>query len=256
MESTRCITPLDEKESFLGESTNRKQRLNKKHNSASCMLDSSFKSISSMDISFSAKFSYNRRETQTKEKIVYSCQWEECNCKFETVGALGDHVRLHIAAQKKENRRNKTRGFYCKWRNCNREKAFKGLYNLDHHLRYQHTGEKPYSCQKCASVFGQESDLKEHLIKIHQESVPSKPRKSRSPKLPRVRKSSKNRSSSFPPNSAKNEEEEEEVTIQSGSIPSQEFINFPMDDFQIDFDLYLDNIEKEIPQAFMDDFEQ
>ena len=255
MESTRRIRPLDVKESFLCETTNRRRSLRKNHNSASCMLDTSSKSISYMDISFSAKFSFTKKESETKESISYSCQWEDCNRKFETVGELGDHVRLHIAAQKKENRRNKTRGFYCKWRNCNREKAFKGLYNLDHHLRYQHTGEKPYSCEKCPSVFGQESDLKEHLIKIHQEKVPSKPRKSRSPKLTKAKKSDKNRSSSFPPNSKKEEVEEEEETMLSGNLPPHEFINFPMDDFQIDFDLYLDNIEKEIPQAFMDDLE-
>src|SRR3990167_718170 len=101
----------------------------------------------------------------------HKCEWEECNSTFATLTDLGTHLSGHIKGQKLENRSNKKSGYICKWKNCTRNsKPFKGCYNLEHHLRYQHTGEKPFHCKSCASKFAQRSDLIEHLRNIHNQN--------------------------------------------------------------------------------------
>ena len=102
------------------------------------------------------------------------CKWDECNLSFESLKDLGVHLRAHIKTQKDTNRKCKKSGYVCKWAGCARTNPFKGCYNLEHHLRYQHTGERPYQCDACSSSFAQRSDLTEHLQNIHQ-FLPQKP---------------------------------------------------------------------------------
>eukprot|EP01103_Thecamoeba_quadrilineata_P007377 TRINITY_DN17263_c0_g1_i1.p1 TRINITY_DN17263_c0_g1~~TRINITY_DN17263_c0_g1_i1.p1 ORF type:complete len:562 (-),score=67.95 TRINITY_DN17263_c0_g1_i1:33-1718(-) len=102
-----------------------------------------------------------------------SCRWSVCTITFTTVEELGSHLTEHIRAQKLLNRKEKRSGYVCEWIGCQRgRRPFKGCYNLEHHLRYQHTGEKPFPCPKgeCDSRFAQQSDLKEHLRNIHNDS--------------------------------------------------------------------------------------
>ena len=47
----------------------------------------------------------------------------------------------------------------CKYDNCNRQ--FKKSWDLLDHVR-QHTGEKPYSCEKCKKRFAQRGNLVKH----------------------------------------------------------------------------------------------
>jgi hypothetical protein len=95
------------------------------------------------------------------------CRWLECKAVFSSLKELGLHIREHLKHQKAINRKAKTCGYVCKWEGCSRQTPFKGCYNLEHHLRYQHTGEKPFECDTCSSCFAQRSDLLEHRQKIH-----------------------------------------------------------------------------------------
>ena len=52
----------------------------------------------------------------------------------------------------------------CKYDNCNRQ--FKKSWDLLDHIR-QHTGEKPYSCEKCSKKFAQRGNLVKHK-RLHQ----------------------------------------------------------------------------------------
>ena len=112
-----------------------------------------------------------------------ACAWEGCGKQFESLSLLGSHIfETHVLEQKQSNRKLKTSGYHCRWEGCPRpQKPFKGCYNLEHHLRYQHTKEKPYSCHKagCLSSFSQQSDLKEHLRKRHKEDVPKQSKRAR-----------------------------------------------------------------------------
>ena len=110
-----------------------------------------------------------------RKKIDYShqqagpatCKWNDCNESFASLSMLGCHLTDHIKQQKTLNRSNKKSGYHCKWKDCKRSTPFKGCYNLEHHLRYQHTGEKPFQCKYCSSSFAQRSDMTEHLYNIH-----------------------------------------------------------------------------------------
>lgn len=111
------------------------------------------------------------------------CRWGDCDEEYETVSDLGWHIlHQHVKGQKAANRQQKTSGYFCRWEGCERhDKPFKGCYNLEHHVRYQHTKEKPFTCDRsgCNSSFSQNSDLKEHLRKRHKEIVPKISKRSR-----------------------------------------------------------------------------
>jgi len=125
-------------------------------------------------------------ESMSKQSIVpvvTTCKWGMCNLNYNTVEELGQHISEHIKMQKAVNRREKRSGYVCEWDGCSRnKKPFKGCYNLEHHIRYQHTGEKPFACPKgwCDSKFAQHSDLKEHLRNIHCEQEDRTQKKKRS----------------------------------------------------------------------------
>jgi hypothetical protein len=110
----------------------------------------------------------------TNAKLV--CGWINCGATFDTVTLLGAHLsETHVKEQKHQNKKAKLSGYHCHWVGCLRPgRPFKGCYNLEHHLRYQHTKEKPFVCTRegCTSSFSQKSDLKEHLRKKHKEDVP------------------------------------------------------------------------------------
>lgn len=104
------------------------------------------------------------------------CKWDGCNESFTSLSSLGSHLTSHIKQQKTQNRSNKKSGYICKWEDCTRGAPFKGCYNLEHHLRYQHTGEKPFQCKYCPSSFAQRSDMSEHLFNIHNRKPQTKKR--------------------------------------------------------------------------------
>ena len=113
----------------------------------------------------------NSDTTTDSETVV--CRWAGCGAQCPNLDELGNHLAEHIKHHKAANRREKRSGYFCEWEGCTRTKPFKGCYNLEHHLRYQHTGEKPFVCPKfwCNSRFAQHSDLKEHLRNIHCEDT-------------------------------------------------------------------------------------
>ena len=96
---------------------------------------------------------------------VYICKWQDCeNAGFASLADVGVHIRaIHIADQKQENRIYKMRGSRCFWRGCDRswDAPFNSFYNLEMHIRYLHTGERPFACEHpgCSWSFCQASDL-------------------------------------------------------------------------------------------------
>lgn len=114
----------------------------------------------------------NKADTKKKRKSTGTantpaCKWGGCTgATFDTAEDLGNHLLEHIKSQRDIRRGD----CFCEWEGCTRAgKTLKSTYNLVHHLRYKHTGEKPYQCSKpdCKSRFVQLSDLKEHLRNIH-----------------------------------------------------------------------------------------
>jgi hypothetical protein len=84
---------------------------------------------------------------------VATCEWvsegRTCGLQFEELGQLGLHIRdEHIKTQKKQNRVTKMTGSRCYWRGCERplDRPFNSCYNLEVHVRFQHTHEKPFVC--------------------------------------------------------------------------------------------------------------
>jgi hypothetical protein len=84
---------------------------------------------------------------------VALCEWvsegRTCGLQFEELGQLGLHIRdEHIKTQKKQNRITKMTGSRCYWRGCERplDRPFNSCYNLEVHVRFQHTHEKPFVC--------------------------------------------------------------------------------------------------------------
>ncbi|KYR00818.1 hypothetical protein DLAC_11531 [Tieghemostelium lacteum] len=96
----------------------------------------------------------------------FECKWGDCKgVVFEKLSDLGDHLSDHV-----KNQKGKKSESHCEWNGCTRgDKPLKSAYNLIHHLRYKHTGEKPFHCDypDCDSRFVQLSDLNEHKRNIH-----------------------------------------------------------------------------------------
>jgi len=102
----------------------------------------------------------------THTYLVIRCQWKNCDEAFEEIEKLGTHLsESHIKIQKIINRANQKHGFVCEWKGCARDYPFPSCYNLIQHVRFKHTGEKPFVCtaSACSLRFSQASDLKEHL---------------------------------------------------------------------------------------------
>jgi uncharacterized C2H2 Zn-finger protein len=106
------------------------------------------------------------------------CLWNGCGQQFADVTELGVHLNLHVN-QNRATPQHRIRP-PCLWQGCERgvDNPLKSAYNLVHHLRYHHTGEKPFRCPRegCESAFVQQSDLKDHLRKLHGEDDGHVPR--------------------------------------------------------------------------------
>ena len=113
-----------------------------------------------------------QKREDVPQDVPVNCLWDNCDEILPNLSELGKHLHSHIIMQKKENRTNRKSGYQCKWSGCERDTPFKGTYNLEHHLRYQHTGEKPHICKWCSTGFAQKSDLTEHLSNIHNRKEP------------------------------------------------------------------------------------
>jgi len=112
-------------------------------------------------------------QERSYSEAPFQCRWKNCNATFSDMEAQANHISdAHIKVQKLLNRKEKKRGFACEWSSCTREKPFNSCYNLEHHIRYKHTGEKPYACSVtgCFSRFAQASDLREHL-RLHSNPI-------------------------------------------------------------------------------------
>ena len=55
---------------------------------------------------------------------------------------------------------------------CGYRSSTKGL--IEKHTRTVHKKEKPFSCDVCATKFGQKSHLKKHVITVHLKEKPYK----------------------------------------------------------------------------------
>jgi len=159
--------------------------------------------------------------------VTFVCQWEACFLEFSTHENLCSHVALdHVAKQKRTNRAERTSGYPCRWTDCPRGGLpFKGVYNLQHHIRYLHTKERPHACNitPCRSRFAQASDLREHLRLIHgRPALP--PSRIRTPRLsPRRSSSSPNAASYSDPLSP----ESQHAALQSPPLYDSDHVQKP-----------------------------
>lgn len=100
--------------------------------------------------------------------ILYACEWDDCVRSFSDRTTLANHVHDdHIVPHKEHNKKNKLKGCRCLWRTCGYIKSFRSFYNLEMHIGFKHTRNKPYACDECEWRFVQRSDLESHMS-IHE----------------------------------------------------------------------------------------
>ncbi|PIC13675.1 hypothetical protein B9Z55_027546 [Caenorhabditis nigoni] len=110
-------------------------------------------------------------EDNDVEEEKPECKWNSCGKVYTKNERFYEHVENHV---RKDELRNPT-GFYkCRWADCLRTEPFDEYYKLTYHMR-RHTGEKPFKCEKnyickvCKNAYTDPSSLRKHVFKKHPE---------------------------------------------------------------------------------------
>eukprot|EP01113_Clastostelium_recurvatum_P016283 TRINITY_DN1927_c0_g1_i4.p1 TRINITY_DN1927_c0_g1~~TRINITY_DN1927_c0_g1_i4.p1 ORF type:complete len:374 (-),score=76.94 TRINITY_DN1927_c0_g1_i4:18-1139(-) len=96
------------------------------------------------------------------------CRWGSCRgLIFDSAEQMGQHVNEHVADQRNRKTFSGAR-YFCEWDGCSRAlKPFTSTGNVVIHLRYLHTGERPFACSGCDAKFVQNCDMKQHARNVH-----------------------------------------------------------------------------------------
>ena len=102
----------------------------------------------------------------------FPCKWQDCTATLTSLELLDGHVAGHFQDMKKENKASMRKGYRCLWSQCKSgQRTFRGVYNLEHHVRFHHTDYRPHRCPEdgCEAWFVQLSDVKYHAQSVHGE---------------------------------------------------------------------------------------
>ena len=98
-----------------------------------------------------------KQDSVSQNDIVEKLHASASKLKKDNKNLEGVKYDKVLVVNKNTNRVNTV--LVCKYDNCGRE--FKKSWDLLDHVR-QHTGEKPYSCEKCKKRFAQRGNLVKH----------------------------------------------------------------------------------------------
>ncbi|KAN0014451.1 hypothetical protein ACTFIU_000769 [Dictyostelium citrinum] len=104
---------------------------------------------------------YVKKMKPFEENKISQCFWKDCkdNKKFfDNIIELGEHIDEHV------NTLNMNQ-LKCKWKDCQASNnTFYNKYSLINHIRYRHTGIKPFICRdnNCSKAFVRKADLDSH----------------------------------------------------------------------------------------------
>ena len=115
--------------------------------------------------------------TSVSDEQSFPCKWQDCTATLASLELLDAHVAEHFQNMKKENKASMRKGYRCLWSQCESgQRTFRGVYNLEHHVRFHHTGYRPHRCPEegCEARFVQLSDVKYHAQSVHGEKKQKK----------------------------------------------------------------------------------
>ncbi|KAM9976121.1 hypothetical protein ACTFIR_009962 [Dictyostelium discoideum] len=105
---------------------------------------------------------YVKKMKPFEENRVSQCYWNDCKDEpkkiFDNLFELGEHIDEHV------NSLTMTQ-LKCKWKDCQAsQNTFYNKYSLINHIRYRHTGIKPFTCRdnNCRKAFVRKADLDSH----------------------------------------------------------------------------------------------